>query len=50
MYKMGKEIVTFDDIEVKKHKFYQHKSPVLKHDENIYRIVDLTWFLLVKKV
>lgn len=49
MYKMGKEIVTFDNIEVKKHKFYQHKSPILKHDENIDRIVDLTWFLLVKK-
>ena len=25
--KMGKEIITFGDIEIKKHKFYRYKNP-----------------------
>ena len=25
---MGKGILTFDDIEIKKHKFYQYKIPI----------------------
>ena len=26
--KMGKEILTFDDIEFEKNKFYHHKTPI----------------------
>ena len=26
---MGKEILTFGDIEIQKNKFYRHKSPIL---------------------
>ena len=36
---MGKEIITFGDIEVEKHKFHQQKSPILIYDVNIVRIV-----------
>ena len=28
MYKMGKEIIIFDNTEVEKHKFHQQKSPI----------------------
>ena len=36
---MGKEIITFSNIEVEKHKFHQDKSPISIHDLNVYRIV-----------
>ena len=36
---MGKEIITFSNIEVEKHKFHQHKSPISIHDLNLDRIV-----------
>ena len=39
MFKMGKEIVTFGDIEVEKHKFHQHKKSVLIEDVNINKII-----------
>ena len=29
---MGKEIISFGDIEVEKHKFYQHRSAISIHD------------------
>ena len=29
---MGKEIITFNDSEVEKHEFYQHKSAILIYD------------------
>ena len=32
---MGKEIVTFGDIEVEKHKFHWYKSPVFVIDVDI---------------
>ena len=35
---MGKETMTFGDIEVEKHKFYQHKTPIGIHDVNIDKI------------
>ena len=35
---MGKEIITFSNIEVEKHKFHQHKSPISIHDLNLDRI------------
>ena len=28
IYKMGKEIITFGDNAVEKHKFHQYKSPI----------------------
>ena len=36
---MGKEIITFGNIEVAKHKFHQHKMPILIYDRSIDRIV-----------
>ena len=36
---MGKEIITFGDTEVEKHKFHQHKSPILIGDLNINKII-----------
>ena len=32
---MNKEIITFDDIEIGKHKFYHDKNPILMHDADI---------------
>ena len=39
MYKMGKENVMFGNIEVEKHKFYQHKSPISIADVDISKIL-----------
>ena len=36
---MGKEIIAFGDLEVEKHKFDQHKNPMLIYNINIDRIV-----------
>ena len=36
---MAKQIVTFGDIEVERHKFHQHKNPISVHDVNTDRIV-----------
>ena len=47
---MGKEIITFDDIEVEKHKFYQHNSNIFTHDVNIDTTVVSNNFPLIKKV
>ena len=38
-YKMGKEIITFGDIEVEKHKSHQRQNPVSICDININRKV-----------
>ena len=32
---MGKETITFSDIEVEKHKFHQYKNPILAYDVGI---------------
>ena len=36
---MGKEIITFGDIEIEKHKFWQHKNAISIRDINIDRTV-----------
>ena len=36
---MGKEIITFGKIEVEKHEFYWHKSPVSIHDVDVSKIL-----------
>ena len=41
---MGKEILTFGDVEIEKHKFYCYKSLTFLEDLNIHNV-----FLLVKK-
>ena len=33
--KIDKEIITFGDIEIEKHKFYHHKTPIFLKDINI---------------
>ena len=35
---MGKKIITFGDIEVEKHKFHQHESPISVYDVDINSI------------
>ena len=34
---MGKQIITFGNTEIEKHKFHQHKSPVSIYDVNVDR-------------
>ena len=46
---MGKEIITFDDIEVEKHNFHQYKNPISIYDVNIDRIVLLNKIPFGKK-
>ena len=45
---MGKEIITFANIEVEKHKFYQYKSLISIYDVNIDKIVMSVRLLFVK--
>ena len=45
---MGKEIITFGDIEVEKHKFDKHKKSILIHDVDISKIVASGKFLFRK--
>ena len=37
--KMGKEFITFGNIEIEKHKFHYHKKPISIYGVNIDRIV-----------
>ena len=39
IYKMGKEIITFGNTEVEKHKFHQCKNPILIGDASIRKII-----------
>ena len=32
---MGKEIIKFDETEIEKHKFHQHKEPISLYDVDI---------------
>ena len=41
---MGKEIITFANIEVEKHKFHQHKNQISIKDVNNDRIVEKKGF------
>ena len=36
---MGKEILTFGDIEIEKDKFYSHKTPILLKDVDIEKVL-----------
>ena len=36
---MGKEILTFDIIEIEKNKFYLHNTPILLGDEDIEKVL-----------
>ena len=36
---MGKEILTFGDIEIEKKKFYRHKTPVPLRDVDIEKVL-----------
>ena len=36
---MGKEILTFGDIEIKRNKFYRYKSPVPLRDVDIEKVL-----------
>ena len=46
---MGKEIITFGKIELKKDLFYR-KNHILLKDVDINNMQDLLWFILVKKL
>ena len=44
--KMGKEILTFDKIEIKNNNFYRHKTPIFLGDIDIEKVLvskDLFW-------
>ena len=47
---MSKEIITFDDIGLEKHKFYLNKSALLMHDINIDRILVSSKVSFQKKI
>ena len=36
---MGKEILTFGDIEIEKNKFFRHKSPIPLRDVDIQKVL-----------
>ena len=36
---MGKEILTFDNIEIEKSKIYDHKTPIFLWDVNIEKVL-----------
>ena len=36
---MGKEILTFGDVEIKKNKFYRHKTPILLGAVDIEKVL-----------
>ena len=38
---MNKEIITFDDIEIGKHKFCHYKKLILMHDADIDKNIDI---------
>ena len=51
IYKIDKEIITFGNIEVEKHKFHEHKSPISIYDvgyENDYEKIILLCIILQK--
>ena len=46
---MGKEVLTFGDIEIEKNKFYRHESRIFLKDADIEKVLVSKRFLLVKK-
>ena len=47
---MSKEIITFGDIEVEKHKFHHCKNLALLEDVDINKYRFLIWFLQAKRI
>ena len=47
---MGKEILTFGDVDIEINQFYHYKSPIFKKNVDIEKVLDLKRFLLVKKL
>ena len=45
---MGKEVLMFGDIEIEKNKFYLHKTPFLKKDVDIEKVLVSKKIFLVK--
>ena len=46
---MGKEILTFDNIEIEKNKLYHHKNPILFRDIDIEKVLVSNKYFLGKK-
>ena len=46
---MGKEILTFRDIEIDNTKFYHNKDPISLKDEDIEKVLVYNKLVLVKK-
>ena len=47
---MDKKVIKFDDIEIEKWKFYQHKKPILIDNIDINIIVVQNQVFLVKRI
>ena len=47
---MGKEVLTFGDIEIEKNKFYRHKTPFLLRDVDIEKVLVSSKIPLVNKI
>ena len=47
--KIGKEILTFGDIEVEKHKFHRHQTPIFLIDLDIEKLLVSNKFFFGKK-
>ena len=46
---MGKEILTFSDIEIEKNKLYHYKSPIFLKDVDVKKVFVSSKISLVKK-
>ena len=47
---MGKEIITFGNIEIEKRKFHHRQNLILLEDLDLDNYRYLVWFLLVKNI
>ena len=47
---MDKKIIKYDDTEIEEYKFHQNKSPVLKNDIDINKIIVSNNISLVTKI
>ena len=47
---MGKEIITFGDIKVEKHKSYHYQSPIFLEDVDIDNVLVSNKIFLVEKI
>ena len=46
---MGKEVITFGDTEIEKHRFCYNKTPMLIYDIDVNKIVASSKFSLYKR-